>query len=194
MVLALIAIAVGDELPSPIPATMTMRRSLHLLTFGAPALFLGQVLLVVRGARARPAVAIAGTRGARDPRSRWRSASTHRGLALTVPCVGASRIRVLGSAPLRTGLLVFNTRTLRRNQYPRVRGLQNTPICRPFDAGGGTRTPDTRIMIGWTQGPEGSDKPSQTREGDLSSPGSRELGAKSGAKSRRERKRRKSSS
>jgi hypothetical protein len=50
----------------------------------------------------------------------WRSGSTHCGLPLTVPCVGASRIRVLGSAPLRTGPLVFKTRTLRGNQTPRA--------------------------------------------------------------------------
>jgi len=46
-------------------------------------------------------------------------------------------------------------------------------------------------MIGWTQGSEGSDSSSQAREGDLSSPGSRKLGAKSGARRKRKRRQRK---
>jgi hypothetical protein len=58
------------------------------------------------------------------------------------------------------------------------------------DAGGGSRAPDTRIMIGDSQGSEGSERPSQAREGAVSSGESRELGAQSGARSRRKRKRR----
>ena len=42
--------------------------------------------------------------------------------------------------------------------------------------------------IGDSQGSEGSDSSLQAREGDLSSPGSRELGAKSGARSKRKRR------
>ena len=57
------------------------------------------------------------------------------------------------------------------------------------DAGGGTRTPDTRIMMGDTQGLEGSKRVSQAREGAPSFPESRELGARLGA--RRKRKKRK---
>jgi hypothetical protein len=53
----------------------------------------------------------------------------------------------------------------------------------------GLETPDTRIMTGWRQGSEGSDRPSQAEEGDLSSPGSRDLGARLGARRKRKRRR-----
>ena len=61
------------------------------------------------------------------------------------------------------------------------------------DAGGGIRTPDTRIMIDDRQGDVGSEGGSQASEGDLSSPDSRKFGARSGARKRRKRKRRKES-
>ena len=62
IVLALIAIAVGDELAIAHPgddATL----GFTLLTFGGPALFLlAQVFFLLRGGRARPALAAAGAR------------------------------------------------------------------------------------------------------------------------------------
>ena len=66
------------------------------------------------------------------------------------------------------------------------RGSQFGPAS---SAGGGTRTPDTRIMMGDTQGSDGSEKHSQARRDALSSAGADELGARSGA--RRKRKKRK---
>ena len=70
IVLALIGIAVGDELAIAHPgddATL----GFTLLTFGGPALFLlAQILFSARSDRARPALAAAGPGGARDPRAR----------------------------------------------------------------------------------------------------------------------------
>jgi hypothetical protein len=54
------------------------------------------------------------------------------GWRLARPCVGASRIRVLATAPLGTDFPVFNTRTLRRTLNPRVRTLRKLGICRDF--------------------------------------------------------------
>jgi hypothetical protein len=74
--------------------------------------------------------------------------------------------------------------SLKARKKPRLSGAFS-------DAGGGTRTPDTRIMISDKQGSVRSDSPSQAREGQLSSGESGELGARSGAQARRKRKRRK---
>jgi hypothetical protein len=95
------------------------------------------------------------------------------------------------SYPSRTQLTNLpNTQILTADQEYVCSHVAKSLDLQALHAGGGTRTPDTRIMIGWRQGAEGSDRHSQARRGDLSSLGSRELGAKSGAKSRRKRKRR----
>jgi Bacterial PH domain len=60
------------------------------------------------------------------------------------------------------------------------------------DAGGGTRTSDTRIMMGDTHGPERSNEVSQARKGALSSGESPELGARLGARRKRKQRRSKS--
>jgi hypothetical protein len=70
-------------------------------------------------------------------------------------------------------------------------GSSESSDLQGFHAGGGTRTPDTRIMIPDKQGSVRSDSPSQAPEGQFSSSESRELGARSGAQARRKRKRRK---
>jgi len=62
-------------------------------------------------------------------------------------------------------------------------GVFEPPDLQGLHAGGGTRTPDTRIMIGDAQGREGSEGPSQALEGPLSSAESPELGARLGARS-----------
>jgi hypothetical protein len=49
-------------------------------------------------------------------------------------------------------------------------------------AGGGTRTPDTRIMMDHKRGPDRPAGDSQARQGVLSSDEPAELGAKSGAR------------
>ena len=63
---------------------------------------------------------------------RWRSASAPWAGGWARPCVGASRIRVLSTAPLGTDFAVFNTRTLRRTRNPRVRSSEKVTICRDF--------------------------------------------------------------
>jgi Phage derived protein Gp49-like (DUF891) len=55
-------------------------------------------------------------------------------------------------------------------------------IAPPSHAGGGTRTPDTRIMMADTQGSDASADASQARQGALSSGDLPELGARLGAR------------
>jgi hypothetical protein len=86
--------------------------------------------------------------------------------------------------PLPTAITSRSEAACEQRENPALAGLS-------LSAGEGIRTPDTRIMIEGRQGDLGSEGGSQASGDDLSSPGSREFGARSGARKRRKRKRRK---
>jgi hypothetical protein len=84
----------------------------------------------------------------------------------------------------RENLLLPNPLPTTQNAAPKGGAFGSTS-----SAGGGTRTPDTRIMMGDRQGSKGSSEGSQARKGHLSSAESRELGARLGARRKRKKRR-----
>jgi hypothetical protein len=126
-----------------------------------------------------------------------RPMSRHR-RPMRMDCAFSSVVATIGQRTSGASLCAPASKTFagpstRQSERPGlVLGQPQAAIRGPSDAGGRIRTCDTRIMIEDRQGSPGSEGGSQASEGDLSSPESREFGARSGARPRRKRKRRKS--